>query len=251
MFKQSALLIGTLLLAGPGASTPANPRSSSNSVPRRSLSKTAPVGHAETRWLLPDLLGRGTGGMFLEISRFDTDFLFSNGLSAGLGSNDIGLDRGSAAAADGWSSSSVSARRDAGAGEPVVPLEQQEPARTQVRRGLVREVDPVGIHRRRRIERPRAGGRHRFLPARHERGQRSAGQLPRRSHAQRVLPAQHTQLPEEHRDRGDADLRERRPRGGGGAAAGPTQGPAPIGEAAGGGHGGGSAAGCSRASSPA
>jgi hypothetical protein len=35
-----------------------------------------------------------TGSMFLEISRWDTDFLFSNGLSAGLGSNDIGLDRG-------------------------------------------------------------------------------------------------------------------------------------------------------------
>ena len=33
--------------------------------------------------------------MFLEISRFDSDFLFSSGLSAGLGSNDIGLDRGS------------------------------------------------------------------------------------------------------------------------------------------------------------
>ncbi len=36
-----------------------------------------------------------TGSMFLEISRLDTDFLFSTGLSAGLGSNDIGLDRGS------------------------------------------------------------------------------------------------------------------------------------------------------------
>ena len=35
-----------------------------------------------------------SGALFLEISRFDTDFLFSNGLSAGLGSNDIGLDRG-------------------------------------------------------------------------------------------------------------------------------------------------------------
>ena len=35
-----------------------------------------------------------TGSMFLEIPRFDSDFLFSNGLSAGLGSNDIGLDRG-------------------------------------------------------------------------------------------------------------------------------------------------------------
>jgi hypothetical protein len=35
-----------------------------------------------------------TGSMFLEIPRLDTDFLFALGLSAGLGSNDIGLDRG-------------------------------------------------------------------------------------------------------------------------------------------------------------
>ena len=35
-----------------------------------------------------------TGSMFLEIPRLETDFLFATGLSAGLGSNDIGLDRG-------------------------------------------------------------------------------------------------------------------------------------------------------------
>src|SRR5581483_8968537 len=35
-----------------------------------------------------------TGSMFLEIPKLDTDFLFSTGLAAGLGSNDIGLDRG-------------------------------------------------------------------------------------------------------------------------------------------------------------
>ena len=35
-----------------------------------------------------------TGSMFLEIPRLDADFLFSTGLAAGLGSNDIGLDRG-------------------------------------------------------------------------------------------------------------------------------------------------------------
>ena len=34
------------------------------------------------------------GSLWLEISRFDSDFLMSNGLAAGLGSNDIGLDRG-------------------------------------------------------------------------------------------------------------------------------------------------------------
>ena len=35
-----------------------------------------------------------TGSLFLEIPKFDTDFLFVTGLAAGLGSNDIGLDRG-------------------------------------------------------------------------------------------------------------------------------------------------------------
>src|SRR6185436_916793 len=35
-----------------------------------------------------------TGSLFLEIPRLDTEFLFTLGLTAGLGSNDIGLDRG-------------------------------------------------------------------------------------------------------------------------------------------------------------
>ena len=35
-----------------------------------------------------------TGNLFLEIPRFDTEFLYATGLAAGLGSNDIGLDRG-------------------------------------------------------------------------------------------------------------------------------------------------------------
>src|SRR5690348_15725281 len=35
-----------------------------------------------------------TGFLLLEIPRFDTDFLYTTGLAAGLGSNDIGLDRG-------------------------------------------------------------------------------------------------------------------------------------------------------------
>src|SRR6516162_8529058 len=34
------------------------------------------------------------GTLWLEIPRFNTEVLFSTGLSAGLGSNDIGLDRG-------------------------------------------------------------------------------------------------------------------------------------------------------------
>ncbi|HYL74354.1 MAG TPA: zinc-dependent metalloprotease, partial [Bryobacteraceae bacterium] len=35
-----------------------------------------------------------TGNLLLEIPRFDSDFLYATGLAAGLGSNDIGLDRG-------------------------------------------------------------------------------------------------------------------------------------------------------------
>src|SRR5471030_3249803 len=35
-----------------------------------------------------------TGNLWLEIPRLDTDFLYATGLAAGLGSNDIGLDRG-------------------------------------------------------------------------------------------------------------------------------------------------------------
>src|SRR5271168_217199 len=34
-----------------------------------------------------------TGALFLEIPRLDTEFLYSTGLAAGLGSNDMGLDR--------------------------------------------------------------------------------------------------------------------------------------------------------------
>src|SRR5580658_6392122 len=37
-----------------------------------------------------------SGPLWLEIPRFDTDFLYVTGLAAGLGSNDIGLDRGQA-----------------------------------------------------------------------------------------------------------------------------------------------------------
>ncbi len=35
-----------------------------------------------------------TGNLWLEIPRFDADFLLTTGLAAGLGSNDLGLDRG-------------------------------------------------------------------------------------------------------------------------------------------------------------
>ena len=35
-----------------------------------------------------------SGSLFLEVNKFDTEMLYATGLTAGLGSNDIGLDRG-------------------------------------------------------------------------------------------------------------------------------------------------------------
>src|ERR1700712_4889506 len=35
-----------------------------------------------------------TGSLLMEINKWDTEMLYSTGLAAGLGSNDLGLDRG-------------------------------------------------------------------------------------------------------------------------------------------------------------
>src|SRR4051794_2491890 len=40
-----------------------------------------------------------TGSMFVEIPKLDSDILLNTGLAAGLGSNDIGLDRGTGSGA--------------------------------------------------------------------------------------------------------------------------------------------------------
>ena len=92
MVKQSALLFATLLLAGPvvSAQQPAQPQrpAALQSIDDRTSGMKKIDGYFPLYW------DERTGGLFVEISRFDSDFLFSTGLSAGLGSNDIGLDRG-------------------------------------------------------------------------------------------------------------------------------------------------------------
>ena len=51
--------------------------------------------HEEDRRLLPALSGtKAAGRLWLEIPKLDTEVLYSTGLATGLGSNDIGLDRG-------------------------------------------------------------------------------------------------------------------------------------------------------------
>ena len=92
MLKQSALLISTLLLAVPvveGRQPAATQRPAAvQSIDDRTSGMKKIDGYFPLYW------DERTGSMFLEISRLDSDFLFSTGLSAGLGSNDIGLDRG-------------------------------------------------------------------------------------------------------------------------------------------------------------
>ena len=94
MLKQSALLISTLLLAAPALdarqATPAPQRPAAlQSIEDRTSGMKKLDGYFPLYW------DERSGSMFLEIARLDTEFLFNTGLSAGLGSNDIGLDRGS------------------------------------------------------------------------------------------------------------------------------------------------------------
>jgi len=93
MFKKSVLLVGSLLLAAPviEAGQPAQ-QQQRPAAPQSVEDRTA--GLKKLDGYFPMYWDERTGGMLLEIARFDTEFLFNSGLSAGLGSNDIGLDRG-------------------------------------------------------------------------------------------------------------------------------------------------------------
>src|SRR5215204_2941582 len=90
MFKKCLLLVGSILLAGPIVS--AQQQQQRPAAPQSVEDRTA--GLKKLDGYFPLYWDEKTGGMLLEISRFDTEFLFNTGLSAGLGSNDIGLDRG-------------------------------------------------------------------------------------------------------------------------------------------------------------
>lgn len=92
MLKLFVLLIGTILLTGP-ALTAQGPAPQQRPAALQSIEDRT-SGMKKLDGYFPLYWDERTGAMFLEISRFDTEFLFSTGLSAGLGSNDIGLDRG-------------------------------------------------------------------------------------------------------------------------------------------------------------
>lgn len=89
MFRHCVFLIVVLLTASvPAAGQQAKPPAAIPSIVDRTDGMTKLDGYFPLYW------DERTGSMFVEISRLDTEFLFTNGLSAGLGSNDIGLDRG-------------------------------------------------------------------------------------------------------------------------------------------------------------
>jgi hypothetical protein len=240
MFKKSVLLVGSLLLAAPGLHADQQAQQQQRpAAPQSVEDRTA--GMKKLDGYFPLYWDERTGGMLLEISRFDTEFLFNSGLSAGLGSNDIGLDRGS-----GGGSRIVQFQR---VGPRVMLVQGNQSFRSSSKNPLERKsvedsfaksilwgftvaaesngrvlVDATDFFMRDLVN---AAGRLRPGNYRLDRT-RSAFYLPNT----RNFP-QNTEV--------DMTLTfvNEQTGGGGGGGGGPTQGPAPIGAGGGGGGGGG------------
>ena len=90
MLKRCIFVIGAMLLAHPALAQPAAPARAA-AIP---TVEDRVSGLKKIDGYFPLYWEERTGSMLLEIPRFDAEFLFSTGLSAGLGSNDLGLDRG-------------------------------------------------------------------------------------------------------------------------------------------------------------
>ncbi|HUU36018.1 MAG TPA: hypothetical protein VMW48_18260, partial [Vicinamibacterales bacterium] len=92
MSKLSVSLFVALLAAmtsvGAQQAAPARPAGPLATVADRTAGLQKIDGYFPLYW------DERAGTMLLEIPRLDTEFLLSTGLSAGLGSNDLGLDRG-------------------------------------------------------------------------------------------------------------------------------------------------------------
>src|SRR5262249_3549831 len=99
MVKHCVFLMGAWLLAAPTVSAqppqPGQGRGAGGAIPQIDERTN---GMRKIDGYIPLYWDERTGSIFLEIARFNTDFLFSTGLSAGLGSNDLGLDRGAGGA---------------------------------------------------------------------------------------------------------------------------------------------------------
>src|SRR4051794_12414301 len=75
-----------------GAQAPAE-RAAGQSGPLQTIdARTA--GFQKLDGYMPLYWDQRTGSLWMEITRLDTELLYATGLASGLGSNDIGLDRG-------------------------------------------------------------------------------------------------------------------------------------------------------------
>ncbi|HTM31571.1 MAG TPA: zinc-dependent metalloprotease [Vicinamibacterales bacterium] len=97
MLKHSVLALGVLLLGAAAQPTAQQPAAAGGGQraggPVPSIDDRV-NGLRKIDGYFPLYWDERAGTLLLEIPQFDTEFLFSTGLSAGLGSNDIGLDRG-------------------------------------------------------------------------------------------------------------------------------------------------------------
>src|SRR4029079_11065806 len=89
----AAVSVTALLSAGLSAQTATDRPGGGQSAAIQTIdARTA--GFQKLDGYLPLYWDQKTGSLWIEINKFDTEMLYSTGLSAGLGSNDIGLDRG-------------------------------------------------------------------------------------------------------------------------------------------------------------
>ena len=89
----ATVLLAVLLSAALAAQTPTDRPGSGQSGAVQTIDART-TGFQKLDGYLPLYWDQKTGSLWMEINKFDTELLYSTGLSAGLGSNDIGLDRG-------------------------------------------------------------------------------------------------------------------------------------------------------------
>jgi hypothetical protein len=85
-FRSFATFVSCTLLLAPFAQ--AQPAQKTSTIEERTAGMRKLDGYFPVYW------DERTGSLWLEIPRLDSDFLLATGIGAGLGSNDIGLDRG-------------------------------------------------------------------------------------------------------------------------------------------------------------
>ena len=87
----AALALGLSLLAAVAQAQPARPSGKPPAIEEKTVSMKKVDGFIPTYW------DEAEGKLYLEISTFGVEMLHYNGFAAGLGSNDIGIDRGALA----------------------------------------------------------------------------------------------------------------------------------------------------------